>query len=216
MANSIINKLRNDIDKTVHFLRKDHLLRDECTIITRNLDKNCTELTFSHKNDSSKILYDNNISYYEMIDRLLKSQQYYILLYDKSIIQIEFIISKNKIIKAKYLFLKKHNKNWTIDEIKNAESKDLDWFAENSGFPILFRIDFDLNEKKEIIHPACHITFSNHKHCRIALKDVISFSQFINFILFHFYGIHECYEEIKIHQETLSAKEKNIIHFDWN
>lgn len=216
MARALINKLIADMNDTVNLLRKKHMLRDDCKLSTHKMQNNCTELTFSYKNDGSKILYDNNLSYDQMINRLLDSNQYYVLLYDKSIIQVEFILSKDKIVKARYLFIKKHNRKWDISEIDNADKDDVDWFGDNIGFPIFLRIDFDLTKKEEILHPTCHLTLSNHRTCRIALKDAISFSQFINFILFHFYEIKDFCNELKINQENLSSNEKKYMHIDWS
>ena len=68
---------------------------------------------------------------------MLVNQQYNILFYDKGFIQVEFIISGSNIIKERLAFMKKHNKIWDAEEIK-----EYDRFTEDFGVPIILRIDY--------------------------------------------------------------------------
>ena len=90
--------------------------------------------------------------------------------------------------------MKKHNKIWDKEEIKSFEEQEEiyfgDWFYDSKGIPILIRIDFDSNQEvyKECEHTMAHFHFSNHEQCRIPLNGTVAFSDFVKFIVFHFYG----------------------------
>ncbi len=93
MAISKLGKsILSDIEYTIAELRKLHLVRDESGISQRNISSETYEVSFSGRNETNKIMYDKHISCSHLMDTLLKNRQYTILLYDKSIIQAEFII----------------------------------------------------------------------------------------------------------------------------
>lgn len=204
-----------DIENTITELRNMHLIRDENGITQRCLSHTCSEFSFSEKNDSNKIMYDKHISCSYLIEELLKNRQYLVLLYDKSIIQAEFIVDGETIIKERLLFIKKHNKLWTKSEIDNSDALDEDWFSEEESIPILLRIDFDPQEHVECKHAASHLTLSNHESCRIPLKNAVSFSEFIQFILYHFYNTDLPGNKYKLPDDTITKEERKMLHINW-
>lgn len=109
------------------------------------------------------------------MDKLLGGLQYNILLYDKSIIQSEFTIKSNEIIKERLVFMKRHNKIWTAEEIEERESLEQDWFSEEKGIPIIFRIDYAPDDAKDGEHSATHLTLANHESCRVPIKGISHF-----------------------------------------
>lgn len=205
-----------DIENTITELRNMHFIRDENGITQRCLSHSCYEFSFSGKNDSNRIMYDKHISCSYLMEELLDNNQYLVLLYDKSIIQAEFIIDGETIIKERLLFIKKHNKLWTTAEIDNSDALDEDWFSEEDSIPILLRIDFDPEEHVECKHAVSHLTLSNHESCRIPLKNAVSFSEFIQFILYHFYNTDLPGKKYKLSiDDTITKEEKKMLHINW-
>lgn len=216
-VSKLCKEIVSDINATLSELRSMHLLRDENGISQHTLSNNLFELSFSGKNPSGGIVYDKHISCASLMDELLLQKQYTILLYDKSIIQAEFLIEGNRIIKERLVFIKKHNKIWNIDEIDEYDAVEEDWFSEEDGIPTLIRVDYDPQAHQECNHPSAHLTLSNHESCRIPMKQSITFSEFIRFILFHFYDRQLHKKEFRLNeQEDITASEKKMIHMDWN
>ena len=132
MATSrLVKDILLDMSRTITELRGKDLLRDEKGITQISNKGNTLEISYQGKNDASSIVYDKHITSGDLIDTLLTAQQYTILLYDKSLIQAEFIVKGKDIIKERLVFMKKHNKIWEADEIKEYENNDEDWFAED-------------------------------------------------------------------------------------
>lgn len=211
----IVKEIQKDIENALTELRTKSLLRDEAGISIFPQEKNCWNITYSTKNKSGSIIYDSNITYAYLIDELLENRQYAALLYDKSIIQAEYIVQQNEIIKERLVFIKKHNVIWSRDEINECEANDEDWFENINGIPIIFRIDYDKEAFKDIIHPKTHFTFSNHESCRVPVKGVVTFSEFMKFIMQNFYDMDIYVPEYRFSDETITDNEKKIIHFNW-
>ena len=152
-----------------------------------------------------------------MINVLLEGLQYNILLYDKSLIQAEFTVDKDEVIKERLVFMKKHNKIWNAEEIEEYEILDEDWFSEEYGVPIMLRVDYAPKDHIEGDHAKTHLTLSNHESCRIPIKGIVTFSEFVRFILFHFYDIKL---DLKVcrssAEDTITEHEKKMIHMNWN
>lgn len=80
----------------------------------------------------------------------------------------------------------------------------------------MLRIDCDVKEHKECEHAVTHLTLSNHETCRIPMKEIPTFSEFVRFILFHFYSIKLDLKENRFEfGETVTELEKKMIHFYW-
>ena len=213
----IVKKILDDMNKTITELQTKNLVRDYRGISTSQNGKKSYEITYNGKNtDISNIVYDKHISQEELMRKLLKGLQYTILMYDKSIIQSEFIIDNDKIIKERLVFMKRHNRVWDINEITDYDRMEHDWFEEEKGIPIIFRIDYAPNDHIEKDHAATHVTLSNHETCRIPMKGIVTFSEFIRFILFHFYNIKLDLNENRLNiDDTITELEKKMIHINW-
>lgn len=217
MATSrVVKNILGDINKTIAELQEKNLLRDVKGAIVKPGQGGIWSISFPGKNDSSSILYDKHITSTEILNTLLKDWQYTILFYDKGLIQAEFMIDKEKIIKERLIFIKKHNKIWSMDEINDFEIREEDWFADEDGIPIMFRIDYAPNEHIDGKHAATHLTLSNHESCRIPIKGVVSFSEFVRLILFHFYDIELNLRVWRTDEvETITELEKQMVHISW-
>lgn len=138
------------------------------------------------------------------------------LLYDKGIIQAEYEISNDKIVKERLVFMKKHNKIWDFKEIEAYEAEDKDWFMEEEGVPIMLRIDYAPDDHIEGEHAATHLTLSNQECCRIPIKGIVTFSEFVRFVLLHFYDIKLDKAVFRFDEEdTITSLEKQMMHINW-
>lgn len=217
MATSkMVKAVLDDINKTIKELYSKGIVRDYLGVSANGTGKNSFAITYSGKNSSSSVVYDKHITVSEIMDVLLKELQYTVLLYDKSLFQAEFEISDNKIIKERLVFIKKHNRIWNMKEIEEYESTDEDWFAEQEGIPIMIRIDFAPKEHVEGKHAATHLTISNHESCRVPVKGIVSFSEFVRFVLLHFYDINLDIKVCRLDEsDTITKLEKQMIHINW-
>ncbi len=207
--------IEDDIKRTISKLYSLNFIRDQNDIKREAGSNNELMLSYKRKFGSTNYLYDNNINYATIIDKLLEQRDYTLLLYDKSIIQYEFIIKDGVIIKERLLFIKKHNKIWPKDELNKFDGDDEDWFNDNLGFPIVIRIDYDSKNAKPITHPDVHFTLSNHESCRIPVKSIMQVSEFIQFILFTFYNQQIEIEKKHTYPLTIKSEEKRMIHINW-
>ncbi len=218
MATSkIVKNILDDMNKTITELLEKNLLRDSRGISTKEIGKNSYEISFAGKNNTGSIVFDKHITSGQMINVLLEGLQYNILLYDKSLIQAEFTVDKDEVIKERLVFMKKHNKIWNAEEIEEYEILDEDWFSEEYGVPIMLRVDYAPKDHIEGDHAKTHLTLSNHESCRIPIKGIVTFSEFVRFILFHFYDIKL---DLKVcrssAEDTITELEKKMIHMNWN
>ncbi len=216
MGHKLTLAILKDIELTKTALRKKDLIRDEMGISENKTGKNSYVISYGGKTDTNNILFDKNIGASRIMDALLGDHQYTILMYDKSIIQVEFIIKNDMIVKERLVFLKKHNKIWNIEEIHQAESEDKDWFSDEHGIPIFLRIDYAPEDYVECSHPATHLTISNSSSCRIPMKRIVMFSEFIKFVLLHFYDIQLDLPRCKIKRDcTITDLERQMMYIDW-
>lgn len=214
-----VKDIINDFDRTISKLWEIELLLESTGQSVNKTGCNNYEISWSGKNTKNCIVYDSNILASQLIMRLVENRQYTVLLYDKSIIQAEYIIENNMVIKQRLVFMKKHNKIWDKNEIAEYEEKqdipEEDWFEEDLGIPIIIRIDYDPNNHIECEHPCSHFTISNNECCRIPIQGIITFSEFVRFIIKNFYGINLNLTPNKNLEETITIKEKEMIYLAW-
>ncbi len=214
-ASKLVRNILDDMNKTITELRCRELLRDEKGISQNTQQGRVIEISYNGKNTIGSIVFDKHVTSSQIIDTLLEGKQYTILLYDKGLIQAEYIVNGNDVIKERLVFMKKHNKVWDIEEIKDYEKDDIDWFVED-GVPIMLRIDYAPDDHKECDHAATHLTISNHESCRIPMKGIVTFSEFIRFVLFHFYDIKLDLKTCRTSAgDTITELEKEMIHINW-
>ncbi len=214
-ASKLVRNILDDMNKTITELRCRELLRDEKGISQCTHQGRLIEISYNGKNTTGSIVFDKHVTSSQIIDTLLEGKQYTILLYDKGLIQAEYIVNGNEVIKERLVFMKKHNKIWDIGEIKDYEKDDIDWFVED-GVPIMLRIDYAPDDHKECDHAATHLTISNHESCRIPMKGIVTFSEFVRFVLFHFYDIRLELKTCRtIAGDTITELEKEMIHINW-
>ena len=212
-----LQKFSKDYNNIIKELYEKNMIRDSKMHSVLENDK-IVEISRSGRENESNILYDKHLPIEKVMDTLLERKEYNILLYDRSIIQYEFIIEDGKIIKERLIFLKKHNYLWSKEEIidKDMYNFEIDWFEEELGIPVVIRVDYDINNHIDIVHPITHMTISNYDECRIPMMGSLSLYNFINFILNFFYNdflnFKSNFEENDI---TITENEKKRVHFEW-
>lgn len=216
-SEQIKKQIINDIEKTIAELYRNNLVRDRQGVDIKQTGRNAFELTFSSKCADNNIMYDKHISASYIMNKLLNAHQYIVLLYDKSIVQAEFVIDDGEVIKERLVFIKKHNRIWDMGKILQADAEDEDWFSDEKGIPVFLRIDYDVSSHVECAHPVSHLTLSNNESCRIPIQDAITFSEFIRFVLFHFYSIKLDIAVYRFDKEfTITDLERKMIHIGWS
>lgn len=218
-------KIAKDIKKDIEVTKKALWNLGVISEITgesiTSTGNNSCNITWCTKNDSNNIFYDTNVSIDYLFEQILSTRQFSILFYDKSILQAEYMIKNGVICKQRLLFMKRHNRVWDKEEIKSFEEQEEvyfgDWFHDNEGIPILIRIDFDSDPKayKECEHAMAHFHLSNHESCRIPLKGVVTFSDFVEFVMLHFYGKKMEVPKTCYFNETISQAEQEMLHIYW-
>ena len=213
----LVKEIIKDINRTVDELRQKELIRDVCGVADRQIGANAFEISFSGKSDANSVMLDKHVSASYVMNTLLQERQYTILLYDKSIIQAEFFIDDGEVAKERLIFLKKHNRIWDKEEISAADAEDEDWFADEESVPTFLRIDYDPSSHIECEHPIAHLTLANNESCRIPIQDAVTFSEFIRFVLLHFYGIKLEMGTYWLDKEsTITDLERKMLHISWN
>lgn len=186
--------------------------------ISNYTDKQNYDISWSGKNPANTILFDEERSCIELLSAIRTERQYSFLLYDKSIIQAEYKVKDDEIIKGRLLFIKLQNKVWSMEEIlEYADDPDLldESLDEEIGFPTMIRIDFDPKNHTDCTHPKAHFVLSNIKDCRIPMKAVLSLGHFTYFILRQIYNFD--IPELKriSFDPTITQKESSMIHINW-
>lgn len=215
--NNLKNKIIADIDSSLEILANQNIVRDDRKYSCVSYGRGKFNISYPGKDSSySSILFDDKVNFEQIINVLLKHNQYNLLLYDKSIIQYEFLIENNSLYKQRLLFIKKHNIIWNINDLDNFENDNYDWFDDIDGIPIFLRFDYSNDATKKIFHPLSHLTISNCESCRIPTDRPIAFSQFIKFILMYFYGIEFKYGlKSPSFTGTLSDEDKEGAQYPW-
>lgn len=218
---NIINSLKKE------YVNLYSLLYEKKYIIEhKDLSINCTgkdlyELTWSGRNAEANITFDLDLGINPIIGALLKNEQFSMLFYDNSILQVEYTIESNTIVKQRMQFIKKANKVMTIKEIQDLESEytgveGSNWFEEVSGIPVFLRVDYDPKNHIDLFHAKSHFVISNLKECRIPMKCNLSLSKFVELI------VHQIYNDYSfsivdnlVHKDEITEKEKLVMHINW-
>lgn len=76
-------------------------------------------------------------------------------------------------------------------------------------------LDANPDVYKECDHAKAHFHLGNQEQCRIPLKGPVAFSDFVNFIMLHFYDQKINVPKTNYTDQTISFKEQKMIHIFW-
>lgn len=210
--------LRKEYDAVANILYTKGLVVDANPFVVKSTGANMFDITWSGKNSTSNILFDEEKSGIELLNSIRSERQYTFLTYDKSIIQAEYKIENDIVVKGRLLFLKLQSKIWNRDEISeyaDDPNKLDDMLNEELGLPIMIRVDYDPQNHVDCHHPKAHFVFSNAKDCRIPMKAVLSLGQFVDFIFRQFYHIELPKVNLVNFEETITSAESKMVHINW-
>ena len=214
---TFLKKFSIDYNSLQKELYEKNMIRDSKSYSVIE-NKDISEISRSGRKNESNILYDKHLSVEKIMSTLLERKEYNILLYNRSIIQYDFMIKDGKIIKERLTFIKKHNYLWTKEEISNMDINNFetDWFDNEMGIPVMIRVDYDEDNHIDVIHPITHMTLSNYDECRIPMMGPISLYNFIDFILNFFYDDRLDFKsKFEKNDITITENEKKRIHLEW-
>lgn len=127
----------------------------------------------------------------EQYENILSNNSYHCLLFDGSIIRVNFEFERN-ILKCQNLlwwpapFIYDEALEWGAAPLLQYESflEDLEWHKKiKMRSPV--RIDFD-NYNDSVIHPKSHL-HTQHDECRMAIDYPVCFNKFVEFIFKNYY-----------------------------
>lgn len=214
--NSFANDLIKRYRKIVNLLWENNLLNSYNELSDTFKGKKHV-FEYSTKSDDSRLLFDTSLSALDLYEALHRTKQFNFEFKDGSILLFECTIEGKAIIKQRIIYIKPFdgyiNDSHEIDTWELYQSSDAK--TNNLSFPLLIRIDYDKNEKKED-HPLSHLTFSNIKNCRIPIKANLSLDRFIEFILHQVFNIYNLPIDKMNQEETIRHNEKSMIHLNWD
>lgn len=215
---TLVASLRKEYDAVAKILYTQGLVIDDNPFVIKSTGANTLDITWSGKNSTCNILFDEEKTGIELLEPIRSERQYTFLTYDKSIIQAEYRIKNDSVLKGRLLFLKLQNKVWSLNEISeymDDPNKLDDMLNEELGLPIMIRIDFDPENHIDCHHPKAHCVFSNVKDCRIPMKSVLSLGQFVDFIFKQFYHVELPGFEMVRFEKTITQAESRMMHINW-
>ncbi len=214
----LFSELCGEYKRLVAFLYNQGLLRDSSPYKSIPVGRKVNKVTWTGRNPANNVLYDTSKSCQEIISDLQACKQYSLLLYDKSIIQAEYILDDDNLTKSRLLFVKLQNKVWRkeeLDELMNDPNNLDECLDEPIGFPIMIRMDYDPENHVECEHPKSHMTLNNLEECRIPLKAPLSLGSFAEFVFWQVYHIRTPDLKCVHFGQTITDLEKEMVHFYW-
>lgn len=179
------------------------------------------ELTWSGRNQEANVTFDMDLEINSIVETLLREEQFSFLFYDKSILQVEYKINSNEIVKQRLQYIKKSSRVRSISEIRQLEGEFTEvegsnWFEEESGIPVFLRVDYDPENHEDLYHARSHFVFSNVKDCRIPMARNLSLAKFVELILHQIYNEYSFnINDILDHSDEITDNEKLFMHFNW-
>lgn len=176
------------------------------------------KLTWSTRSSEANITFDTGLDIDTILFSLLKSEQFSLLFYDRSILQVEYTLKNNSIIKQRIQYIKRTNIINSFDDLEFFEGsggsiEGGSVFEDETGIPVFLRIDYDPCSHDELFHSKSHFVISNLKDCRIPINKNVTLTRFIEFLL------HQVYNDYSIefkrpyeNEIEITEREQNYFH----
>ncbi|WP_141434472.1 DUF2290 domain-containing protein [Bacillus sp. 03113] len=217
----IVNMLLKEYIMIYSLLYEKRYIIEHRELSHSHTGKDMHELTWSGRNQEANVTFDTSLEITPIIDTLLQEEQFSFLFYDKSIMQVEYKIKSNEIVKQRLQFIKKSSRVRAIEEIQQLEGEFTEvegsnWFEEESGIPVFLRVDYDPDNHEDVYHAKSHFVISNIKDCRIPMKCNLSLVKFVELILHQIYNEYDLsIKDILGHKDEITQNEKLVMHLDW-
>lgn len=179
----IINEVKN---------YTDILLDLEIAIYVNNIvpikKGNIDRVTWSSLNQLSKKMFYLEVDTYQTYEAWLRNQDYSLILYDASFVQITYEINKDNILSHRLVYYPCPYilNDELLELIKIDPVLDVLTLLDKKNLKLISPIRFDYDNREIRYHSKSHLTL-NTPTCRIPVKAPISPSQFFEFIIKYFY-----------------------------
>lgn len=178
----------NEINESINFLVKTGLSHNQNRAYMKHDGTTCIIRT----SDSVPILKFTNIDEYnEVCDKIRKNRQFTVLMFDNTIVNIEYTFNGKELNKSRCLILPDlrlyAGDDYYEDYLDSKSNIDLE-FSKKYQLRFPFRVDYDKQAFKAGTHPNSHIHLGFSEGCRIPIACALSPRIIFQFIIENFYN----------------------------
>ena len=135
--------------------------------------------------------FENIDEYNDIFDLIHKNRQFTVLMFDNTIVNIEYTFKDNELDKSRCLILPDlrlyAGGDYYEDYSNNRSNIDLE-FLQKYQLRFPFRIDYDKASFKAGSHPSSHVHLGFSEGCRIPISCALRPRMIFQFILENFYN----------------------------
>lgn len=135
--------------------------------------------------------FTNIDEYNDIFDLIHKNRQFTVLMFDNTIVNIEYTFNGNELDKSRCLILPDlrlyAGDAYYQDYLDSRSNIDLE-FLQKYQLRFPFRIDYDKKAFKAGIHPSSHVHLGFSEGCRIPISCALSPRMIFQFIIENFYN----------------------------
>lgn len=177
-----------EINECITFLMKKGIIHDQ---------------NYAHSNDdhlfhnistcvSPSVLTFKNIDDYNRIcDDLRKKRQFTVLMFDNTLVNLEYQFKDNTICKLRCIVLPDLRLYAGDEYYQDYSNSDFDIeieFLQKYQLRFPFRIDYDINAAVAGLHPKCHLHLGFSEGCRIPISEPLTPKLIFKFLIENFYN----------------------------
>ena len=181
--------IQTEINECITFLMKNGLSHDQEYAHIKSYGK--THIIKTTKASIPTLKFTNIDEYNEIFDLIHKNRQFTVLMFDNTIVNIEYTFTDNELDKSRCLILPDlrlyAGDDYYEDYLDSRSNIDLEFLQKHQlRFP--FRIDYDKASFKAGTHPSSHIHLGFSEGCRIPISCALSPRMIFQFIIENFYN----------------------------
>lgn len=157
----------------------------------RHTRSGCSEVTFPNAEHLADALRSR--SYLDLYRSLAGRRVYNAMLDDGALIQMNYLFDGRELKRHRLAYM------GAPQSLSRLEESDFVGRGATVDAPAtVFRFDFDdQDHPDDVAHPKSHLTIGRAEHCRIPVSRPVTPSQFLDFVLRHFYPpirrvMHNC------------------------
>lgn len=183
------NDIVTEINACIGFLMQKGLSHDQEYAYIKTHDK--IHIIKTTKDSIPTLKFTNIDEYNDVFDLIHKNRQFTVLMFDNTIINIEYVFNGNELYKSRCLILPDlrlyAGGDYYEDYTDNRANIDLE-FLQKYQLRFPFRIDYDKQAFKAGIHPSSHVHLGFSEGCRIPISCALSPRIIFQFIIENFYN----------------------------
>ena len=147
----------------------------------RQTGSGLSEVTFRNAEHLAEALRSR--SYHDLYGAVAGRRAYNAMLDDGALIQMSYLFEGRSLKRHRLAYMGAPGPA-PADESGAAD----DGVMATDGPPTVFRFDYDDQDHPNgVTHPKSHLTIGRNEHCRIPVSHPVTPSQFLDFVLRHFY-----------------------------